>query len=167
MQSLATLPLPPARPVAHLRSELDLLPPRERLAFYRAHQTLAEAERIQCSGTTGTWTELAYTNMADFSAFNNSASEGSLLAGNNDQPVIPALFFFNKQGRFRNVLFKAWGVLSTTSTPTIQFQVRSGTTSGSSFLSGASVGQSAVITTAPAGVTNVYWTLELVLNCYV
>ncbi len=56
-------------------------------------------------------------------------------------------------------------MLGTTSTPTIIFQWRFGTTSGSSFLSGASVGVSVAITTG-SGVTNQWWESWLDVICY-
>lgn len=134
------------------------------LALEHARKLQRRAHWLQNSGTTGTWSELAFINTADYSAFNTSASEGSLLAGVNEQPVIPALFFFNKQGRHRVIDIYANGILGTTSTPTIIFQYRLGTTSGSSFLSGTSVGVSAAITTA-SGVSNKYWESHLRLQC--
>ena len=66
----------------------------------------------QCSATTGMWEELMFVNSADYTAFNTSSSEGSLLAGgNNEQPVLPALFFFNKQGRQRTIRLTVAGVI--------------------------------------------------------
>jgi hypothetical protein len=120
----------------------------------------------QMSGTTGTWTELMYANGADFTAFNTSASEGTLLSGVNEQPTIPSNFFFNKQGLRRSIIIEAQGVLGTTSTPTIIFQVRMSSTVGSATLSGASLGVTAAITTA-SGVTNQQWQLRLALVCTV
>lgn len=134
------------------------------LALQRAREIERAMEGIRCSGTTGTWGELMFVNTADYSAFNTSASEGSLLAGVNEQPVVPALYFFNKQGRHRGLTLRASGVLGTTSTPTIIFQVRFGTTSGSAYLSGTSAGVTAAITTA-SGVSNKWWELQLDLQC--
>jgi hypothetical protein len=119
---------------------------------------------LRNGGTTTTWSELMWVNTADYSAVNTTASEASLLGGVNDAPTIPALYFYNKQGRGRAVTLIARGILGTTSTPTIIFQVRFGTTSGSSFLSGTSVAVGAAITTA-SGVSNKYWELRLDLVC--
>lgn len=131
-------------------------------AILKARELRDQAERN--SGTTGTWMELLYVNTADFAAYTNSTSEGSLLApGPNELPTLPALLFFNKQGRNRAIDILASGVLSTTSTPTITFQARLGTTAGSTFLSGTSVGVSAAITTA-SGVSNKWWELRLRLQ---
>jgi len=132
---------------------------------------LDEARRLrdrspEMSGTTGTWTELMYANGADFTAVANSAVEASLLAGQNDQPTIGSNFFFNKQGLRRGIVLEAQGIIGTTSTPTIIFQARLGTTVGSASLTGASIGVSAAITTA-SGVTNKWWKLRLVLLCTV
>jgi hypothetical protein len=120
----------------------------------------------QCSATTGMWEELMFVNSADYTAFNTSSSEGSLLAGgNNEQPVLPALFFFNKQGRQRTIRLTASGVIGSTSTPTVIFQLRLGTTSGSSYLSGASIGVTAAITMA-SGVSNKFWFLQTIYTLY-
>ena len=116
------------------------------------------------SATTGTWTELLWVNTADFSALASFTSEASLLGGLNDQPVLPALFFHNKQGRGRTITILARGVLGSTGTPTYTFQARLGTTSGSGYLSGTSVAVSAAITTA-SGVTNKWWEMRLDLTC--
>lgn len=135
------------------------------LALATARATADRLGSLRCSGTTGTWSELMWNNSADFTAVNTTASEASVIAGLNDQPVIPALFFHNKTGRQRTISLHLRGVLGTTGTPTITFQVRLGTTAGSSFLSGTSVGVSAAITTS-SGVTNKWWELRLDLTCY-
>lgn len=110
------------------------------------------------------WTNCLFANRADFTEFKNSSSEGSLLAGLNLQPFLPP-GYFDQFSFGRGLLLKASGVLSTTGTPTIIFQARLGTTSGSSYLSGTSVGVSAAITTG-SGVSNKWWELELLLHCY-
>lgn len=116
------------------------------------------------SAQTGTWAELLFSNAADHTAVASTASEASLLAGTNDQPVLYAGFFLNKQGKYRAISILAKGVFSTTGTPTLIFQARLGTTSGSTYLSGTSVGVTAAITTQ-SGVTNKYWDLKLDLIC--
>jgi hypothetical protein len=133
------------------------------LALQSARRIRREQERL--SNLSGTYTEAIYTNYADYTANANTSTETSLLVGVNRQPVLPALFF-DQQGRANGkaITILARGVLSTTSTPTIIFQVRLGTTAGASFLSGTSVGVTAAITTA-AGVTNKWWELRLDLIC--
>lgn len=136
------------------------------LAAIRAARAVErDREFIRASGITGTWNETIYQNVSDFTANANTSAETSLLAGtNNDQPLIPALFFNYKNAFGRKLRITARGVLSTTSTPTIIFQLRIGTTSGSSFLSGTSIGVSAAITTA-SGVTNQIWELRFEVTC--
>jgi hypothetical protein len=131
-----------------------------------AMQAARDLGKPEMSGTTGTWAELMFVNGADFTAFNTSASEGTLLSGITEQPTIPSNFFFNKQGLRRGIILEAQGVLGTTSTPTIIFQVRMSSTVGSATLSGASLGVTAAITTA-SGVTNKWWRLKLALVCTV
>lgn len=133
-------------------------------SMIRARQLADRESRIRNSFQTGTVTDLMFVNTADYTAFNTSSAEGSLLSGVNEQPIWPATFFFNKAGRGRAIRLIASGVLSTTSTPTIIFQVRAGTTSGASFLSGTSLGVTVAITTA-SGVTNQGWELVLDLQC--
>lgn len=136
----------------------------DQLAVAHAQRRARERQVARCSSFTGTWSELLFVNTADYSAFASSASEGTLLSGVNEQPTIPALFFFNKPGQYRALSLVAQGVLSTTSTPTIIFQVRASSTAGSSTLSGTSLGVSPTITTQ-SGVTNKYWRLQLDLAC--
>jgi hypothetical protein len=122
-------------------------------------------EQHEMGGLTQSYSELFFANAADYTAFNTSSSEGSLLAGVNKQPIIPALFLAGNQAVGKTFRFEASGVLGTTSTPTIIFQCRLGTTLGSSYLSGTSVGVTAAITTA-SGVSNKWWYLCLDLACY-
>jgi len=138
---------------------------RDLLALQRARQIERRRDWLKCSGYTGTWSELMFVNKSDYTAYASSSTEGSLLAGGgNEQPIIPATFWLGKPGTLRTISLLARGVLSTTSTPTIIFQVRIGSTSGSSFLSGTSVGVSAAITTQ-SGVSNKWWELRLDLVC--
>jgi hypothetical protein len=95
------------------------------------------------------WSQLLFANTS-------TASEASLLAGVNLQPAIPALYFDTAKGVGRTFRITADGIFSNTGTPTMTFQARMGTTSGSATLSGASIGVSAAITTT-SGVTNVFW----------
>ena len=134
-------------------------------ALQHARRVQEFTDCIRCSGTTGTWTECMFANRADYSAFApNGTSEGSLLSGVNEQPVIPALFWDGTKAFGRTISIVARGVLTTVSTPTLTFQLRLGTTAGAAYLSGVSVGVSAAITTA-SGVTNKYWELRFDLTC--
>ncbi len=108
------------------------------------------------------WVDLLFRNTTDFTAFNTSSSEGSILAATVPiQPILPPKFF-EMPGKALRI--KASGIISCTSTPTIIFQARLGTTSGSAYLSGTSVGISTAITMA-SGITNKKWDLELDLIC--
>lgn len=138
------------------------LPYHDRLAEHHAREVRRRADFIVNGG--GTWSECLFSNRADYNAFASSAAEGSLLAGVNQQPVIPALYFDGTKGFGRSISLLARGVLGTTGTPTVVFQVRLGTTAGSSTLTGSSVGVSAAITTASA-VSNKWWELRLDLVC--
>lgn len=129
-----------------------------------ARRTRRRLDAIQNGGVTGTWTEALFLNRADYTAVASTAAEASLLGGVNNQPFIPALYFANTSNFGRGIKIVAKGVLSTTSTPTIIFQARLGSTLGSSYLSGTSVGVSAAITTQ-SGVTNKQWELSLDLVC--
>lgn len=106
------------------------------------------------------WAHAPFSEATDFSAVSNTGSETSVLGGVNRQPRIPPDFFDSVASAGRRLRLRCSGVLSTTGTPTIIFQVRSSTTVGSGTLSGASVGVSPTITTG-SGVTNVKWDLEL------
>jgi hypothetical protein len=144
-------------PVLSRREWLD------EMALAAAHDVAERNEAIRCGGLTQTYTELFYQNRADFTAFNTSSSEGSIITSSvGDQPAIPALYFAGRERR--SILIEASGIIGTTSTPTIIFQVRLGTTAGGSYLSGTSVGVTAAITTS-SGVSNKLWRLRLQLTC--
>jgi hypothetical protein len=107
----------------------------------------------------GTWSEVIFSNGADGTAVASTASEASLLGGLNNQPTFRLGYFTDNGALKRVTTVKASGVFSNTGTPTLIFQLRLGSTSGSSTLSGTSLGVSAAITTAN-GVTNKYWELN-------
>ena len=111
------------------------------------------------------WCECLFSNRVDATAFNTSASEGSLLTGLNEQPVFPA-GFWDQGGRGfgKAVTIQAMGILGTTGTPTYIYQLRLGTTAGASYLSGTSLGISAAITTG-SGVSNKFWILSHTFCC--
>jgi hypothetical protein len=110
------------------------------------------------------WNETIFANTSDFTALSSFTAEASLLAGLNQQPIIPAAFFADMRAYGSALRVKARGVVGCTGTPTYTFQVRLGSTAGSSDLTGASVGVSAAIT-MQSGVSNKQWELELTLVC--
>lgn len=114
------------------------------------------------SGVTGTWSEVLFASIADGTALNTFTAEASLLQGLNEQPVIPAFFFPTQGGVGKTLRLVARGVLGSTATPTFTFFVRIGTTSA--VVTGASLGQTAAITTG-SGVTNQFWELECDIIC--
>lgn len=133
-------------------------------AIERANRILRRNSAIKNSFITGMPAETLFRNHADFTAF-TATSEGSLLAGTNQQPWFPAGFF--DQVPFRSVSILARGVLSSTSgSNTLILQSRFGTTAGSAFLSGTSVAQTAAISLT-ASQTNAYWEMRLDLTCNV
>lgn len=149
------------------QSPLDgLLPHQKRdwLAESAAVRRRMVLDSFQATGYGTGYDETAFVNEADHTALASSSAEGSLLAGTNKQPIIPAGYFL-KPGQYGFTLL-ARGVFSNTSTPTLIFQVRAGETAGSAFLSGTSLGVSAAITTA-SGVTNIQWELRLDMTCTV
>ena len=156
------------KPIARFKHEpqikaYDML---DMLAIGAAKDLQARDQTIQASAITGYWSELIFANKQDFTAFNTSASEGSIISGTNEQPVIPALFWDGNRAWGRCVSILARGVLgSNGASQTIIWQVRLGTSSGSSSLSGTSAGVSATIT-APTSASNQWWELRLDLCCY-
>jgi len=137
----------------------------DEIALRHAQRVMDLQESIRCSGITGTWTELMFSNTSDYAALASSAVEASLLTpGPKMQPVVPALFFDGNKGVGRGMVIVARGVLSNTGTPTMTFQVRLGTTAGASQLGGTPVAVSAAITTA-SGVTNKFWEMRVELIC--
>src|SRR5260370_740492 len=126
----------------------------DRLALQAARDLREDNPRL--SGTTGTWAELMFVNGGDFTAVNTTAVEATLLSGINEQPTIPSNFFFNKQGLRRGIILEAQGVLGTTSTQALIFQVRMSSTVASATLSGATLGVPDAIPTA-SGVSNRGW----------
>lgn len=155
--------------VRMLQSPTDGMPPHQKrdfLAEYEAHRRRQIVDAVRATGAGSTYNETIFVNEGDHTALASSSSEGSLLAGLNKQPIIPAGYFLQQGGAFRGIKLLARGVFSTTSTPTLTFQVRAGETAGSTFLSGTSLGVSAAITTG-SGVSNKFWELGLDMTCTV
>jgi len=138
---------------------------RRDFGILQARRLARRRNSFRNSFLTGTVSELIFANRSDFTALASFTSEASLIAGTNQQPVIPALFFNDLKGFGRTISIVARGVLSSTSTPTYTFQFRLGTTAGSTFLSGTSIGVSAAITTG-SSITNKWWEARLDLSCY-
>lgn len=134
------------------------------LALQKARDVRARDPEM--TGLSNTYNEAFYINSADFSTVSNVSAETSLLGGLNTQPLIPAGWWLQQGAQLRSIGVLARGVLNTTSTPTLTFQVRAGTTAGSTFLSGTSLGVSPAITLG-SGVSNKWWQLQMELTCRV
>jgi hypothetical protein len=135
------------------------------LALKRAKRVEGQMAAIKASNLTGTWTELLYRNKGDFTQLTTTGAETSFIAGQNQQPAIPALFFDQFPQRAISIL--ARGIITTTTgTPTFTFQARLGSTIGTASLTGTSIGVSVAITST-TGVTNKWWELRLDLVCTV
>lgn len=145
---------------------LNCLQKIDALAEIEAKRRQLLNDSIVNTGLNGQFLEPFFVSEGDFSALASSSSEGTLLAGSNKQPTIPAGFFVNYGAAFKFFTIEAMGIFGTTSTPTLTFQVRMGTTQGSSTLTGSSIGVSAAITTG-SGVSNKWWYLWLRLVCTV
>ena len=174
MKSLCLPPWPKGiprvfKPIAKIEHDeriksYDLL---DMFALNTAKRIQAQNESVQCSALTGTWTKLIFSNRADFNAVASTASEATLLGGSLEQPTIPALFFDGNKAFGKCISLLARGVLSTTGTPTVIFQVRASQTQGTGILTGTSLGvsQSAGITTINNS-SNQWWELRLDIACY-
>jgi len=110
------------------------------------------------------WAKTLFTNVADHTTLSSFTADASLWGGTNQQPLLEAFYFDGPQGRGKAVKLKAKGVLSCTGTPTYTFTLRLGTTAGSAYLSGTTVGVTAAIT-CQSGITNQQWELEWELVC--
>jgi hypothetical protein len=153
------------RPFARLKHDPNYgLTRLDSAAMRAAQRTMRKERSIRNSFTTGTVSELMFSNRADYNALNTFTAEASLLAGLNQQPAIPALFFDGGKAFGRSIRILARGILGTTGTPTYQFTVRLGTTVGSTFLTGTIVGITAAITTG-SGVTTKEWQLVMDIIC--
>lgn len=112
------------------------------------------------------WCRTLFVNTADATAFNTSASEGTIIAGLHGQPTLPARFFHQDEGgKGKSIGYRLAGIIGTTGTPTIIYQVRISTTQGTSTLSGSSLAVSAAITTINNS-SNAMWVLEGEVTCY-
>lgn len=103
------------------------------------------------------YASLLFSSIADHTALSNFTSEASLLAGTNQWPAFPALWFDGAAAVGKGFELDAMGVLGTTGTPTFTFTVRLGPALD---LTGTAIAVSAAITGA-SGVTNKWWRLFL------
>jgi hypothetical protein len=113
-----------------------------------------------------TWSDLLFTNVADFTAQASFTSEASLLTGPNQQPTFLAGTWADYAAVGKVVRITAEGIVGSTGTPTYLFQLRLGTTQGATDLTGSSIGVSDAITTA-SGISNQWWKLDVGLTCTV
>lgn len=108
---------------------------------------------------TGTNTELIYASTAAFTAKNTFTSEVQIndTAGGGVQAHLPPDFWLpNPTAVGKGIKIKAWGILSSTATPTYTFTIRLGSAGNTT---AAIVLGSAALTTG-SGVTNQPWQLE-------
>lgn len=130
----------------------------DELYLAEARRIARFTESIRCSTLSQTWTDLIFANTTAFNSINTFTSETSLLQSTpSEQPWFPAGFFDGYRGVGKTIRIEAMGVLSSTGTPTYQWQLRFGTTTGAD-TGGASLGVTAAATTG-SGVTNKFWYL--------
>lgn len=114
------------------------------------------------SWTTGTQAEALSANTA------NGAAENTFTSAQDIGPTtgagyLPANFFLPTYGVGKSVLIKAFGVISTTGTPTFAMAVSLNTTQGT-YNSGGVLATTAAVTQG-SGETNVPWELEVIAVC--
>jgi hypothetical protein len=114
------------------------------------------------SWTTGTQTEALSVSAANGSALANSTTP-TLISPAGASAYLPANFFLPTYGTAKGLLVKAFGVLSTTSTPNLTLEVLANTTQGTRNSSGilATTGTLA----QGSAVSNVPWELEVLISC--
>lgn len=114
----------------------------------------------------GTYPELFFSSSAAATAMTANAVETSLLTGLNNQPILPVGLFSGSPGASaRSLLFKAKGILSTTTgPPTLTIKSYLNSTQGLTNFAGTAVGASAAITTV-ASATSKLWRYELEVVC--
>jgi len=115
------------------------------------------------SWTTGTQTECLGANSANGSAYNTSTS-ATCVSPATGAGYCPANFWLPSYGISKSLLVKAYGVLSTTATPTLVLGVSANTTQGTYNSSGilATTGSGGV--TMSSSVSNVPWQLEVIIS---
>ena len=114
------------------------------------------------SWTTGTQAECLASNIANGSAY-ASSSTATCVGPTTGAAYLPANFFLPTYGVGKSILVKAFGVLSTTSTPNLTIGVTGNTTQGT-YNSSAIFATTGTLAQG-SGVTNVPWTLEVLITC--
>jgi len=114
------------------------------------------------SWTTGTQTELLAANTANGSAA-NTFSSAQYIGAQTGAGYLPANFFLPNLGVGKSLLIKAFGVISTTSTPNFTMAVTLNTTQGTYNSSGILATTAA--TAQGSGESNVPWELEVLATC--
>ena len=137
---------------------------RDAAAEAEARRLAERNAAIRCGGLTQSYGECFYSNRQDFTTANTFTAEATIIAGPNLQPTIPANYLGQTSSWGKTLSFRAMGVFGTTSTPTMIFTMRLGTTQGAADVTGTQVGATAAITTG-SGVSNVTWYLHLDLTC--
>ena len=120
------------------------------------------------SWTTGSQTEALSTNPAVGSAYNTSTT-CTVINTAASATYLPANFFLPSYGIGKSLLAKAFGVVSTTSTPNLSMGIVAATSQGTPPANLTSATSGVLATTGTlaqgSGVTNVPWDLEVLLTC--
>ncbi len=108
------------------------------------------------------WRTCLFQNPAAHTQKDTWTAEATIIAGNNQQPVIPANFLSWHGNRGARLTIQARGIVGSTGTPTYIFQWRANTTSGVTNLAGDSIGVTAAITTSSGAATQ-WWEANLTM----
>lgn len=114
------------------------------------------------SFTTATQYETIGVNTAVGSAYASSTT-ATAVSPAGGAGYCPANFFLPSYGQAKSLFVKAYGVLSTTSTPNLTVGVTANTTEGT-YNSSAILATTGVVAQA-SSVTNVAWDLEVLITC--
>lgn len=113
------------------------------------------------SWTTGTQTEALGVNSAVGTAYASSTT-ATAVSPANGAGYTPANFWLPSYGVSKSLLVKAYGVLSTTSTPNLTVGVTANTTQGTYNSSG--ILATTPVTAQASGVSNVNWELDCLIT---
>lgn len=114
------------------------------------------------SWITGLQTEALSSNNAVGTALASSTT-ATIISPASGAAYVPAGFWPLSYGQGKAVLVKAFGVLSTTGTPTFTIGVYADTTQGT--LNGSGAVAVSAATTMGSGVSNVPWSLDVIISC--
>ena len=114
------------------------------------------------SWTTGLQTEGLAANSAVGSA-QNTFTSAQTISPVSAAAYLPSNFYLPSYGVSKTVLVKAFGVLSTTSTPNFTIGVSANTTQGT--YNGSGILAVSPTTAMPSSVTNVPWELDVLITC--